>query len=86
LCGYTELNEEHWGGFVRKKLCSNPTKLTLLVSFKTPAPPDAKLTPLRNIEEFPVKLPMERYAGGVATLRLPAAINGKVEAKEQTKR
>jgi len=55
----------------------------LLVSFKTPAPPEAKLTPLRNIEEFPVVLPMERYAGGVATLTLPAAM---VEAKRINKR
>lgn len=49
-------------------------KLTLFVASKTPAPPEAKLTPFRNTEQFVVVLPMEWYTGGVATPRLRAAM------------
>jgi len=47
----------------------------MFVRAKTPAPPEAKLTPLRNMEELelPVALKMERYAGGLATPRPAAA-------------
>jgi hypothetical protein len=49
----------------------------MFVRAKTPAPPEAKLTPLRNMEELelPVALKMERYAGGLATPRPAAAID-----------
>jgi len=44
------------------------------VPSKTPAPPEAKFTPFRNMEQFPaVALPMERYAGGEGRPRLAAA-------------
>jgi hypothetical protein len=43
------------------------------VRSKTPAAPDAKLTPFRDREELPGVLRIERYVEGVATSRLLAA-------------
>ena len=57
--------------FCHKTLISD---LTLFVPSKTPAPPEAKFTPFRNMEWFrEMVLPMERYAGGEGRPRLAAA-------------
>jgi hypothetical protein len=51
-------------------------RLTLFVRPSTPAPPEAKLTPLRNVESRPsVVVLMEWYGGGLASPRLPAEMD-----------